>query len=165
MRSMISQASKSPFWRYHRLVCRRWRSNPNMSHNILKVIFAGSLLYTFPMMFTKLSILVFYLRLQPREAARPGYRASVYTLMAFVISTTIAFWFAIIFECSPIAYAWDLSLNGTCINRTMFYYFNSALHILGDFAVYFMALPLVSAVKLPKRQKRGLYVVLCLGCL
>ncbi|KAF8474046.1 hypothetical protein BDZ91DRAFT_779785 [Kalaharituber pfeilii] len=68
-----------------------------------------------------------------------------------------------IFQCSPIAYAWDLSLNGSCLHRNAFYYAHSVLNILSDFAVYFMAIPIVHSVQLPRRQKTGLYVVLGLG--
>ena len=112
-------------------------------------------------MFTKFSILVFYLRLNPK----PGFRYSVFAVMFFVFGVSVGSMFAITFQCHPIAFAWDLSIKGTCMHRNAYYYANSALNIFSDFAIYFLAIPLVRTVQLPKRQKRGLYLVLGLGCL
>ncbi|KAF8459736.1 hypothetical protein BDZ91DRAFT_461176 [Kalaharituber pfeilii] len=130
-----------------------------MLMSFFKVLYAGSLLYSAAMMFIKLSILMFYLRLQPK----PMFTYTIYGIIAFVTGMGVASLLVNIFQCTPVAYTWDLSLNGTCIHRNSFYYAHAVLNIISDFAVYFMAIPIVNSVQLPKRQKRGLYFILGLG--
>ncbi|KAF8474051.1 hypothetical protein BDZ91DRAFT_691215 [Kalaharituber pfeilii] len=127
--------------------------------SFFKVIYAASLLYTAAMILIKISILMFYLQLQPK----PMFAYTIYGMIFFVAGMGAASLAVNIFQCSPIAYAWDLSLNGSCLHRNAFYYAHSVLNILSDFAVYFMAIPIVHSVQLPRRQKTGLYVVLGLG--
>lgn len=55
--------------------------------------------------------LVFYLRLSPDIL----FRRTVYTLIGVVCAYTLAYELIIIFQCSPVSAAWDITVQGKCI--------------------------------------------------
>jgi hypothetical protein len=69
-----------------------------------------------------------------------------------------------IFQCSPIAMAWDLSItSGKCININAFYLANASTNIATDVLTYTLPIPLVLKLQVPKKQKIALGVMLSLG--
>ena len=75
---------------------------------------------------------------------------------------------ACIFQCSPVRAAYDITIPATekrCININAFYLANAAVNILTDVLTYTLPLQLVARLRIPRRQKIGLAVMLCLGLL
>lgn len=70
-----------------------------------------------------------------------------------------------VWQCSPIARAWDKSIPGSCINITGNWYANAGFSIATD--VIILALPMLPIYqsKLPSGQKLALMVVFALGIL
>lgn len=71
---------------------------------LLKSNYATRLLYALALCFVKMSILVFYLRIDHRKWTR----WAIYFLMFTVIGLTIATACILIFECWPVALFWDV---------------------------------------------------------
>lgn len=117
------------------------------------------MLYCVAIMFTKLSILLLYLRLSPSRKFCVG----VYSLMAVAVGYNIASVFANMFSCSPIAGSWDLSIKATCMDRPVFYYINAGLNISTDFAILILPVKLLWKLQMPKRQKYSVLGIFLAG--
>ena len=87
--------------------------------------------------------------------------ASALVLLNFVICLFIA-----IFECRPVKYYFEETINGgTCINQTQFYRWSGVANLLIDFIIWILALPVVWRLELSTRQKLSLSFVFLLGLL
>lgn len=84
--------------------------------------------------------------------------------MAFVIATFLAFVIAGLFQCNPIAFAWDKSiLGGQCFDVTALFYANAGLNIFQDVFIYILPMKLLWQVKIPRKQKIALVIVFAVG--
>lgn len=86
--------------------------------NSLRWFWASVWIYYLALCFTKLSILVQYLRIFPNK----GFRVACYILMGIVSAYSIATFFTSIFVCIPIESFWDRSLKGRCLNQVATWY-------------------------------------------
>ena len=109
---------------------------------------------------TKIAILLLYLRLIPQRS----YRVVIYIFIAFVTGTVLASVLANIFQCNPVAFAWNKEIEGgTCFNQTALYYSNAALDIFQDIFIYCLPLRVIYDLQVPKRQKVALGVIFAIG--
>ena len=84
--------------------------------------------------------------------------------MGFVIVTAFACVTAGLFQCSPIAFAWDHTIEGgTCFNVIALFYTNAGLNIFQDFLIYILPMRMLYQLQIPKRQKVALMVVFAVG--
>lgn len=93
----------------------------------------------------KLSMLAFYLRV----FVDSRFRTMVYIMMAVCGATAVAFSFAVIFQCTPISYAWtrwDNQEHGKCIDMHAGTWTHAICNIVLDLVV--LALPLPQLIKL-----------------
>jgi hypothetical protein len=82
----------------------------------------------------------------------------------FVVSWTIGFLFATIFQCVPVAVPWDKGIKDhRRTDSTAFWYAYCIMNILIDASI--LALPIREIVKLQlaRRERRGLMLVVLLG--
>lgn len=70
---------------------------------MLKANLATRLLYVVAICLVKFSILVFYLRIDPRRYTR----LTVYSLMAWVFVLSVVTFFVLLFVCTPPSLFWD----------------------------------------------------------
>jgi hypothetical protein len=109
---------------------------------------------------TKVAILILYLRL----AVTKTYRALIWTTMAVVISTFLAFVIAGLFQCSPIPFAWDKTIpGGQCFDVTALFYANAGINIFQDVFIYVLPMKLLWEVQIPRKQKIALIIVFAVG--
>lgn len=72
------------------------------------------MMYDVSMMFTKLSILTFYLAI---FGIQRNFRYATYFMMAFVTSYLTAFLFVNIFQCTPEKKVWyPITVEGVCLD-------------------------------------------------
>lgn len=71
----------------------------------------------------------------------------------------------VIFQCVPIASAWDPSIVGHCLNKEAFWYSNGAIMIGFDTVLYIMPMIFTWNLQLPRNQKIGLRLLFALGFL
>jgi hypothetical protein len=80
--------------------------------------------------------------------------------MGLVAGLCVSIMFTAIFQCSPIAYAWDKSIKrGTCINELNYFRWISLPNVITDLAMLILPLPLVWKLHTSSGQKVGLTVI------
>ncbi|KAK3329857.1 hypothetical protein B0H66DRAFT_542179 [Apodospora peruviana] len=120
------------------------------------------LFYALSLTFTRISILLLYKRIFTYNWAK---RAIQITL-ALVIMMGIWFVVAVCTACVPLEAFWNWSLFWTekvYCQPYQIWWANSALHLAADFAIMALPMPILSTLKLPKRQKYALIGVFALG--
>jgi hypothetical protein len=75
--------------------------------------------------------------------------------------------FASIFQCSPVAFAFNKAMpgGGKCINMTAFWYANAAFNISSDFIIFILPIQVIFKLQLPKRTKIALSGVFTVGAM
>jgi hypothetical protein len=111
----------------------------------------------------KISILCLYIRVFGTTPMR-----KVYYIMLVAI-TVNGVWLILsgVFSCVPIQGFWDpeASASAFCLPRKPMWFSNAAVNILTDFALFLGPMVVLRPMKMPRRQKMGLYVVFGLGLL
>jgi hypothetical protein len=108
----------------------------------------------------KLSILVFLRRLESQSRV---VNWLIWGAMAFIILLFVAVLFVDIFQCNPVAYVYDMSIPGKCIQQGAFYVSTAALNLFTDIIV--LAIPIIITwnLQMPLRRKLAVCIILCLG--
>lgn len=70
-----------------------------------------------------------------------------------------------VFQCFPVAYAWDKDLAGKCVDYNTVSWVNAAVNILQDMLVVLLPIPELQILQLGVRKMIGLYVMFGLGFL
>lgn len=124
-----------------------------------QLFYVAQIFYKITINLTKISILLLYRRIFVQR----WFRISSLVLMGLITAYMIATAAASIWQCNPMAGAWDKSLKPTCISLTKNWYANAGFAIATD--VLILALPMqpIWTSKLPVNQKRALMLVFALG--
>ncbi|KAK5111850.1 hypothetical protein LTR85_011748 [Meristemomyces frigidus] len=110
--------------------------------------------------FTKLSILLQYLRIFPHDQFRKA---------CFVLIGSVSVWSAwtvlsAIFMCGPIASFWNMDIfswgQAHCLPRMTIWYLNAAVNIFTDCAVFLLPLPIIHSLEIPRKQNTCIISVL-----
>jgi hypothetical protein len=117
--------------------------------------------YATSLAFTKISILLFYLRLSPAR----WFRFLVWTLIAIVITYAVVYDVMSIFGCKPLAASWDLRLMPTakCVDTFTKYMALSVLNIIIDIFTLILPMPVVVPLQMSIRQKISICAVFATG--
>lgn len=67
-------------------------------------------------------------------------------------------------SCVPLEAVWDKSVEGFCLPLGV-KASNAYLHIATDFIIFFLPIPTIAKLKLPRRQKIGLVLVFAVAFL
>lgn len=123
-------------------------------------------LYQWSMSAIKASLLLFYYRLFKVDRF---LRYSVYFGLAFIIGWGIAYFWALLFQCTPIAYFWDRSIpGGHCVdhdkvNNNSLSVSNAATNIFTDVICITAPLHVLWNLRLSHVKKSLLIFVFFLG--
>ncbi|KAJ5241826.1 uncharacterized protein N7469_000153 [Penicillium citrinum] len=125
----------------------------------LKLFFISQAFYKLTMNMTKMSILMLYLRIFIQR----WFRIICYILLCIIASYMIAAFFASIFQCIPVARAWNKTIPGSCIDITANWYANAGFSIATDIII--LALPMypIYNSKIVLGRKIALMCVFALG--
>ncbi|KAF1949391.1 hypothetical protein CC80DRAFT_598979 [Byssothecium circinans] len=133
---------------------------------MLKANLATRLLYVASICFVKFSILVFYLKIDPRKPTR----WAVYFLMAFVFALSIVTFFVLLFVCVPPSLFWHPEQQALhpekCMKQTtqqVFFNINGVMNIVQDVGIYVLPIPIIWTLQMPRRQKVALATLLSVG--
>ncbi len=87
--------------------------------------------------------------------------------MFLVVGLAISIFFTTIFQCSPVAYAWNKSVSdhGKCINVVAYFRWISLPNILTDLVMLVLPLPLLWKLHTSLGQKIGLTFIFVIGSL
>ncbi|KAK6511776.1 hypothetical protein TWF481_000681 [Arthrobotrys musiformis] len=125
----------------------------------LRYWFAYQILYPLVLLFIKLSILAFYLKISPQK----WYRYTVYGVGIFVIAWSIAFIFAYIFECPDPSIAWSLDFPRGCVNLPALYYSSASINIASDLIILLLPIPVLQKLQIDRRRKLALIAIFSVG--
>ncbi|KAF9691194.1 hypothetical protein EKO04_010901 [Ascochyta lentis] len=127
---------------------------------MLKLVFAQSLLYQLSVNLVKATFTLQYLRIFS-HLRYPKYHC--YILFVLILGATAWGFFGIVFLCSPVNTYWDVKADVKCEDAERHFLSTSIIGIIIDWAIWILPMPIVGKLKLPRRQKRGLWVVFGLG--
>lgn len=116
-------------------------------------------MYNASLLFTKISLLLQYLRIFPSYK----FRIVCYIVMGIVAAYSAWAIVSGFVNCVPVAKFWDRELPGHCLSFEALWFFNASMNIATDLTLLILPMPLITQLQLPKRQKFALMGVFALG--
>ncbi|KAK8016873.1 Integral membrane protein [Apiospora rasikravindrae] len=121
---------------------------------------AATMTYSLSVIFSKLSILFFYLRLSPQQS----FRFAVIALIVIVSAYALAYQVVSIFSCKPMRAAWDITItDATCVDKEAVYMGLSISNIIMDVIILLIPIQVVYPLQMSKRQKVSLLMLFATG--
>jgi hypothetical protein len=120
--------------------------------------FALVVLYQLSLAFTKVSILILYLRLLTYHYAR----WAVYIMLGVVVIYNIWGFISEMTICIPLSKLWEDTGYGTC-HPISFTWAVIGLHIATDFLIFFLPIPVFFSVTMSLKKKAILLVLFTVG--
>lgn len=113
-------------------------------------------------MATKTSILLFYLGLTKEE---PVFRWASYSTLFVVNAAGLALTFLNIFQCRPVGASFEnpISTTASCTDIVTLYLSSAPVNIITDLAIFFLPMPILTGMRLPRKQKIILIVTFSFG--
>jgi hypothetical protein len=127
-----------------------------------QLFFVAQIFYKLTMNMTKISILLLYMRI---FSVFTWFRWIVRGLIGIVTAYMTAAFFASVFQCTPVARAWDKSIPGTCISIEKNWYANAGFSIATDTIILLLPITPILSLKLPAGEKVAVLGVFILGAL
>jgi hypothetical protein len=113
---------------------------------------------------TKISILLFYIRIFPRK----GFKNGVYILLAANVMYLIAFELVSIWQCQPLRGAWkrwDDEFPCKCNNINMQGWLSASINIVLDLCILLLPMPEIYGLSLTNKKKFQVMLMFCVGIL
>ncbi|KAI5366599.1 putative extracellular membrane protein, CFEM [Septoria linicola] len=146
-----------------------WTLEPDNITTLLHDFWVEAILYTFVMSTIKVSILLLYLRIWTSGTSwTAGFRRMCFVLIAINVAFGVALGLTVIFECSPVSYAWtrwDGEHTGKCIDYSAQSYAISGLNTLLDIVTFLLPIPKLLQLPISLRKKVGVCLIFALGLL
>lgn len=120
---------------------------------------ASILLYVAALGFSKISILMQYLRIFISR----GTVIAIWTCVVCVSGYTLQGLIVGIFQCTPPKAFWDRTVKGTCINQIVYFYLAAALNIATDFAIILIPIPDLRSLHVSRTRRIGLILSFSIG--
>ncbi|KAJ3956561.1 hypothetical protein N0V92_006871 [Colletotrichum tropicale] len=115
--------------------------------------------YSLSILFTKASILVFYLRFP----LKPMVRTTVYLVMFATIGYSVAGALGWVYLCTPMAKIWEPETPGTCVDRAMWWLMLSVCNVATDLAILLLPIWILSPLSLRLVKKIEMTIFLMAG--
>lgn len=139
-----------------------WITGISLTNTTTQYNIVGTGTYALSIMFSKLSILFFYIRLSPQS----WFRWCTYALISASIAYSLAYVLLNIFPCTPTEATWDYSIKkSTCLDPWTAYWAISILNIVMDVCILALPIPVVVPLQMEKRQKWSLLFLFATGAL
>ncbi|KAL3427651.1 integral membrane protein [Phlyctema vagabunda] len=126
---------------------------------LTKVFLAAETLYVSVLMATKVSILLFYLRV----FMSPWFRMAVKATIIFVLLWGITFIFVVVFQCKPVRGAWDKTIESTCVNTQSLAYSAAGVGIGQDFLILLLPVPELKSLQMKWTKKMHTIAMFSIG--
>ncbi|KAG9255635.1 uncharacterized protein F5Z01DRAFT_699392 [Emericellopsis atlantica] len=115
----------------------------------LRYFFLAQTPYKISVCLNKVAVVLFCMRIFISRA----FQVAAYTIMGIVVAWSIGGVGATIWQCVPIAGAWDKSLDATCIDSNKFWVAYAVMNILTDLMVLLLPIPSIVRLQLKPRDK------------
>lgn len=84
--------------------------------------------------------------------------------MLIVVLYSLPATFEWVYACQPMAKLWDLTItHGSCINFHAIFIFSGAMNTATDFIILLLPTVILRSLRLPRRQKIGVYFIFMTG--
>lgn len=95
----------------------------------------------------------------------PWVRRASYALLALVIAYNIFVVVIVATACVPLRAFWDYALQaeGAYCHAKSIWHANTYLHIIIDFMIYLLPMPVILGVRFPTKQKALLFFLFAFG--
>ena len=113
---------------------------------------------------SQVSIMLLYIRVWNL----PWVRRVAYILLAFVLIYNALVVIMVLTACIPLRAFWDFELRmsgAAYCHDTRIWWANTYLHVIFDFFIYLLPMPVILRVQFPTRQKVLLFVLFAFGFL
>lgn len=125
-----------------------------------KSIYSLEMIYLPAVALPKISILSLYLRIFPNRV----FRGMTMVIVAIVLLNWLAFALASTFQCSPVTYQWDKSIEGgRCFDVLLFYRMVNVPNVVTDIAMLILPMPMVWKLHTSRPRRIGLTVCFLAG--
>ncbi|KAK0620602.1 hypothetical protein B0T14DRAFT_430419 [Immersiella caudata] len=152
------------------MVCRLPETFSSLGHHIWTLtpdqIIQGNMENWYSFMFyktslacTKMSILFLYLRIMPHGLIRYAN----FAVMAIIMICNIWVLVSDFVGCTPLAKTWDPSIPGTCLPMLALALGSSVMHIITDFIIFALPIPILVKLKMSFKRKICLVFVFSIG--
>ncbi|ODA83902.1 hypothetical protein RJ55_02419 [Drechmeria coniospora] len=140
---------------------RHWVTiKPADKFETMKYFYMAQVTYKASINFTKCCILLLYLRLF--RIVR-WFKWSCWALLGCIGIYCAASVLVTIFQCRPLARAFDKTVAGTCIDMSKFWFANAGFSIGTDIIILLLPMPLVYRLNVPLAQKVALAALFAVG--
>ncbi|KAF8848760.1 hypothetical protein BDZ45DRAFT_664032 [Acephala macrosclerotiorum] len=127
----------------------------------LKYNYAVQVLYNPILAIVKNSMLIFLLRL---AGNRREVKYTILTLIVFNTALMVAIFITVIFQCTPIPYNWDTTIEGGhCVQQGAFYVATTVLTLFTDILVLALPFWIVMGLKMARKTKVAVIGIFFLG--
>ncbi|KAI1418596.1 MFS general substrate transporter [Hypoxylon sp. FL1857] len=131
-------------------------------YSLRRCEYVFSVLYNPALMVTKTSVLIFYLRLS--KNTQKVLRLASWAVLGLVNVAGVVLTLINIFQCRPIAAAYDPLVQPTyCIPLLTQFICSAPINVVTDLAILALPLPVLTSMRLPRRQKVILIFTFALG--
>ncbi|KAH7111239.1 hypothetical protein EDB81DRAFT_953938 [Dactylonectria macrodidyma] len=122
--------------------------------NLARCGWTSILFYPVALLMTKLSTLILYIKIFSHSI----YKRWTYALIAVVVISSTFHIIVVATACVPLSAVWDRTVTGKCHSRT-YWFAGFSMHVVTDFLIVLLPLPVVAALKATLRQR------IVLGCI
>ncbi|KAL0766737.1 hypothetical protein CaCOL14_010308 [Colletotrichum acutatum] len=127
----------------------------------LKLTIATSATYSYGLALAKMSFAVLYIRMLPDRRLVVMNRAIIILLCCQAIEESLI----PIFQCKPIAKAWTVGLEGSCLDLPVLWWSGFGFNLCTDLILFIQPVPTLWKLQLPLVKRLGLIAMLSLGLL
>lgn len=119
----------------------------------------GNPLFNLATLFTKASILFFYLRFPASQA----FRLTVYTVMFLGCGNSFNSAISPLYVCRPMSRYWDPSVSGSCIDGSMLFLTSSVINAATDVILLLLPIWMLWRLRLSLLKKIGVLCIMMTG--
>jgi len=125
------------------------------------MFYISQILYVLVLVLTKISILVFYLRIFPQRQ----FQLAAIALIVFIGLHGVIYTFIIAFQCTPVSSIWNHAVSAKCLDKNAIVFSGAALSIVQDFLVLALPLPFVRSLNMKAGKRITLIIMFSIGSL
>ncbi|EKG19959.1 hypothetical protein MPH_02787 [Macrophomina phaseolina MS6] len=128
--------------------------------DLSKYLYVSVIFYNGAVGLVKISILLQYIRIFATKKMQTACRIVLVLNTMFTLETVIIS----VFDCTPIPYFWDKSIEGGhCVDFGAMWFSHASVNIAFDLVIVVLPMPVINSLNLPRRQKIALMGIFALG--
>lgn len=125
----------------------------------LRWFFIAQTPYKVTVCLNKVATILLYLRIFVTQR----FQIAAYIVMGIIVAWSIGAVASTIFQCVPVAGAWNRKLDATCINTDIFWIAYAVMNILTDVMVLALPIAPIIALQLSTRNKLMICAIFMMG--